>query len=53
MDGEEGKGVRRWGEEDYIYLLLHVNVSLTVRDKVTRLCPQTTMFEEKGEPKWI
>ena len=28
-----------------------VNVSLTVRDKVTRQCPQTTTFEEKGEPK--
>ena len=29
----------------------HSNVSLTVRDKVTRQCPQTTTFEEKGEPK--
>ena len=29
----------------------HFNVSLTVRDKVTRPCPQTTSFEEKGEPK--
>ena len=30
----------------------HFNVSLTVRDKVTiRQCPQTTTFEEKGEPK--
>ena len=27
-------------------------VSLIVRDKVTRQCPQTT-FEEKGEPKRI
>jgi len=27
------------------------NVSLVVRDKVTRPCPQTTTFEEKGEPK--
>ena len=27
------------------------NVSLTVRGKVTRPCPQTTTFEEKGEPK--
>ena len=27
------------------------NVSLIVRDKVTRQCPQTTIFEEKGEPK--
>ena len=31
----------------------HFNVSLNVRDKVTRLCPQTTTFEEKGEPKQI
>ena len=30
----------------------HFNVSLIVRDKVTRQCPQTT-FEEKGEPKRI
>ena len=29
----------------------HLNVSLIVRDKVTRQCPQTTTFEEKGEPK--
>ena len=31
----------------------HFNVSLTVRDKVTRQCPQTTTFEEKGEPMQI
>ena len=31
----------------------HFNVSLIVRDKVTRQCPQTTTFEEKGEPKRI
>ena len=31
----------------------HFNVSLIVRDKVRRQCPQTTTFEEKGEPKWI
>ena len=31
----------------------HFNVSLIVRDKVTRRCPQTTTFEEKGEPKQI
>ena len=31
----------------------HFNVSLTVRNKVTRQCPQTTTFEEKGEPKRI
>ena len=29
----------------------HFNVSLFVRDKVTRQCPQSTTFEEKGEPK--
>ena len=29
------------------------NVSLIVRDKVTRQCPQTTTFEEKVEPKRI
>ena len=31
----------------------HFNVSLIVRDKVTRQCPQTTSLEEKGEPKRI
>ena len=56
------------GEREIIYLSLHChhqndscikmgsddfNVSLIVRDKVTRQCPQTTMFEEKGEPKLI
>ena len=30
-----------------------VNFLLIVRDKVTRQCPQTTTFEEKGEPKRI
>ena len=53
------------GEEgQYIYLSLHChhhnnsctksrfNVSsIVVRDKVTRQCPQTTTFEEKGQPK--
>ena len=29
----------------------HFNASLIVRDKVTRQCPQTTIFEEKGELK--
>ena len=29
----------------------HFNVSLIVRDKATRQCPQTTSFEEKAEPK--
>ena len=31
----------------------HFNVSLIVRDKVARQCPQTTILEEKGEPKRI
>ena len=31
----------------------HFNVSLIMRDKVTRQCPQTTTSEEKGEPKRI
>ena len=29
----------------------HFNVSLIVRYKVTRPCPQTRTFEEKGQPK--
>ena len=55
------------GEKEIIYLSLHChhqNYScikmgsdeecvITVRDKVTRQCPQTTTFEEKGEPKRI
>ena len=28
------------------------NVWLIVKDKVTRQFPQTTTFEEEGEPKW-
>ena len=31
----------------------HFNVSLSVTDKVTRQCPQTTTFQEKGEPKRV
>ena len=31
----------------------HFHVSLIARDKVTRQCPQTKTFEEKGEPKQI
>ena len=62
-----GKGVWRWGRGrlyTYRYTVTtrmtcikmgsdgsHFNVSLIVRDKVTRPCPQTTTFEEKGEPK--
>ena len=30
-----------------------LNVSLIVGDKVTSHCPQTTTFEDKGEPKRI
>ena len=29
----------------------HFKVSLVVRDKVTRQCPQIPVFEERGEPK--
>ena len=31
----------------------HFNISLIFRDKVTKQCPQTTTFEEKGELKRI
>ena len=31
----------------------HFNVSLIVRNRVTGQCPETTNFEEKGEPKQI
>ena len=31
----------------------HFNVSLIVRDKVTRQCPQTTTSEQKRKPKRI
>ena len=30
---------------------IHFNVSFIVKDEVTRRCPQTTTFEEKGETK--
>ena len=62
-----GKGIWRCGERrlyTYRYTVItkmtcikmgsdesHFNVSLLVRDKVTRPSPQTTAFEEKGEPK--
>ena len=29
----------------------HFNVSLIVKDKVTRRCPQIQLSEQKGEPK--
>ena len=35
----------RWASDES-----HFNVSLTVTNKVTRQCPQTTTFEEKREP---
>ena len=64
-DGEEADGRRKAEEEARMSLSLttrmtcikmgsdesHFNVSLIVRDKVIRLCPQTTTFVEKGEPK--
>ena len=66
---EGGRGYGGWGRGrvyTYCYTVItrmtciklgsdesHFNVSLTVRDKVTRPCPQTTTFEEKGEPKRI
>ena len=31
----------------------YFNVSLIVRDEVTRQCQQTTTFKKKGEPKRI
>ena len=31
----------------------HSNISLIVRDNVTRQYPETTTFEENGEPKRI
>ena len=31
----------------------HFNVSLNVRDNASIQCPETTIFEEKGEPKRI
>ena len=62
-------GVEAMGEGEIIYLSLHChhqnycikvgsdeshfNVSLIVRDKATRQCPQTTTSEERGEPKRI
>ena len=44
--------VLRWVAMRVIYYYYYYfNVSLIVMDKVTRQCPQTTTFEEKGEPK--
>ena len=47
-------GRRRLYTDSYIKMSSdesHFNVSLIVRDKVTRQCPQTTIFEEKGESR--
>ena len=55
---EGGNGEWRWGKRETVYLSLHChlqndscikmeshfNVSLIVRDEVTRQCPQTTTF---------
>ena len=38
----------RWAAMRAILMLHNI-----VRDTVTRQRPQTTTFEEKGEPKWI
>ena len=67
--GEGVKGEWRWGKKIIYLSLhchhqndscikmgsdeSHFNVSLIVRDKVIRQCPQITAFEEKGEPKRI
>ena len=56
--GERGREEGRGWLYTYRYIVTtsyesHFNVSLIVRDKVTRQCPQTTTFEEKGEPKRI
>ena len=52
-DGEkEGGG----GKKEIIYLPLHChhqNDSCIKMDKVTGQCPQTTTFEDEGEPKRI
>ena len=64
--GGWGGGDRRGRGGGVIYLMLlhqddscirtgsgesHFNVSLIVNEKIGRRCPQTTTFEEKGEPK--
>ena len=68
MDREKGgNGVWRWGKRDLSLHChhqndscikmgsdeSHFNVSLMVGNKVTKQCPQTTAFEQKGEPKRI
>ena len=62
--GGRGYGGGRRGGRDYYTYRYAVTTRMTlalrwetirdiVRDKVTRQCPQTTTFEEKGEPKRI
>ena len=66
--GGEEKGEWRWAKRETIHLSLHchhlndscikmgsdeINVSLIVRDKVTKTVSTTTTFDEKGEPKRI
>ena len=41
------------GEREIIYLSLHCHHQSDFCIKVTRQCPQTTTFEEKGEPKQL
>ena len=61
-DGENGGGgIEVGGEGDYIPIATlsppewlrweTFQYFIIVRDKITRQCPQTTTFEEKGEPK--
>ena len=40
-------------QNDFCTKVGHFNVSLIVKDKVTRHSPQTTTFELKREPKQI
>ena len=65
--GERGYGGGEGEEGDYIPIAntvattmtcvkmgsdeSHFNVTLIVRDKVIRPCPQTTTFEEKGKSR--
>ena len=59
--GGGGEGAWRWGEREMIYLSLHchhqndswIKMGSDERDKATSQCPQTTVSEEKGEPKRI
>ena len=55
-DGEGGTELGEGGRRYDSYIKTgsdesHFSVPLIVKDKVSRRCPQTTTFEEKGEPK--